>query len=263
MTRELLTAVVPIVIYFVFLFAIFSFMEVLILFYLSHAESHYGERVARVVAALQANYGKAKLLFNAAGLALLLTGLYFASPILKGDVTHTPELTIFSGLMLVGVSLTYHLLTHAKVRLQIARVADRIAYWVLSILVYAFMIILVHQRFPQYKQFINDQIVTPAYAAVTLRLQEAREHELLTHFRQMLRQNLCPYKDFRDQKNAQDIIHQFVYVTTEAGLASSSGPLDPSDPGNIIRGKTCTDGNDTFVLTSAGNWYWVSQNALR
>lgn len=247
--------IVPNLLFLVFVFLAFSILQSVIVFFLLWLEEQNHERLMVLMLKCYRYYRQLRLMFLAAAVILIGGAAWIIWSFIK-SLTGRPELTFFAVTMLVIITLIYFILSNLKGALSLRKRSDGILYFVLSLIVYFFILGLVNQKFPGYQHFMVTNVVDPTVSSIERNLQTTKENSLLTVFRDMAKRGQCLRDDYRRERAASDI-HNFVYVATDPELAIKPETESAGDITDIIVGRKCSDGTDTFQLTDWGKWYWV------
>lgn len=258
MANQIYQFVIPNIFFFVVIFLIFFLLETFVVLFLIWLEHKKHDWLMFFILRCYRYYRKVRLVFRIAGLLILAGVLLIISPYLAVSAPK-PHTTILALAMLVMITLVYIVLTHIKGRLSIRRRGDKALYLILSMILYFFILLLINYKFPEYRQYVYKNVVSPVVVSAEKQLDANKKESLLNEFRAMVKNGQCPYKNYHDEKNT-DIIHNFLYITTDVDLITRKGPMIPSASADI-NGKNCTNGQETFLLTESGEWYWVTSAA--
>lgn len=255
MDADFFRQVVPLALFILALFLLFSGLELLVLSLVEWLEHKHRDRVMAWLTKEEHRHHRLIRTLELSALILAVAGFLLFSEVLRAFIT-TPEITILSGVLMLLVTFAYYAMTHIKGRLSIHKRGDRFLYSVLSIMLYVFLTVIVFSRFPGYKNFVDDTLVNPVAKAVSNSQEDSEEQALLAQFRVMARQGACPYHDYRTE-SGKPVVRNFLYVATDSDLATAPPPADPTSLTAVAQGKLCSDGKNNFLLTESGAWYWV------
>jgi hypothetical protein len=236
-------------------------VEAVIVLFLEWLEHKNRDRIMQFILKCYKHYQKIHIVFEVIGAILLITAIWLILPLLKSSAGK-PEVTVFAGVILFVITLLYFMLTHIKGRLAIKKRGDRVLYIVLSIILFFFVLILADQKLPDYRRYVYQNVLSPSMAAVEKKVEVSKEEKLLNMFRERVRNGKCPFKDYGKEKDPS-IIHNFVYITTDPEFKATAAPASEEEPSSTIKGKNCTAGVDTFLLTEYGSWYRVIDTLKR
>jgi hypothetical protein len=152
--------------------------------------------------------------------------------------------------------LFYSITIRKTSRTEIERNIYRVVFFLVSIALYIVILCVAEKSYGDYVHYVNAKFINPTAQAVSDTLESRERERLLNQFREMNAKGLCIPADYGESKVA---LTNFVLVETDFGLAFGEGRPDPSNPKSYLKGRSCTDGKETFLLTEWGSWYWVIQ----
>ncbi len=242
---------VPLLAFFIAFFIAFSLLELMIIYILSKLEKkHWAFVIDRLIRA-KVHYGKAIGLIAAAGMALIIIGILFATPFLRVFMAATPIIKNFSLILLFVMILIYFTTTRKMTKMALEKKVHSYIYFMISIVLYAFIFIMADQTYNNYRSYMNQTFTQPAMETVGSAMDKREEEKLHQKFRELYLAGKCEDVDYEaDHKGG--LLH-FVLVAVDTDLATAA----PSDSALALKGKKCTDGKNTFLLTEQGGWYWV------
>jgi len=260
MANQIYQFVIPNILFFVVIFLLFFILESLIVFFLLWLENKKHDWLMFFMLKVYRYYRKIRLVFRIGGFLIFAGVLVIISPYLAVSAPKA-ETTILALTMLIVMTLIYFILTQLKGRLSIRKLGDKTLYFILSILLYIFILLLINNKFPEYRQYVYKNVVSPVVVSAEKQLDENKREQLLSEFRVMLKNGQCPYKDYHGENNT-GLIYNFMYITTDSDLKTSDKPTIPGASA-AINGRVCSNGTETFLITEGGAWYWVIDSAKK
>jgi len=244
---------VPLLAFFIAFFIAFSLLELMIIWILNGLEKkHWAFVIDRLIRA-KVHYGKAIGLIATAGMALVLLLILFATPFFSIFTAATPIVKNFSLILLLVMILIYFTTTRKMTRMALEKKVHGYIYFMISLILYAFIIIMADQSYNSYKGYMNTTFTEPVVSNVESALDKKEEERLHQQFRDYYLSGKCEDIDYTSLES-EGLLH-FVFVTEDADLVQSAPLPDGAPP--ALKGKKCTDGENTFLLTEQGRWYWV------
>lgn len=195
-------------------------------------------------------------------LATFVLGVIFYTPLINILISASKELQLFALVLALVMVLMYSINIRKSSHLNIEKKIYRVIFFVISIFLYIFILALTNESYESYAKYVQNQLITPAVKTVELAKEDREEGRLLKKFRQQYLNGGCQDADYTEIEGDQVIVKSFVLVASEPKLAFSSEPIDLEEPKNNLKGKKCTDGENTFLLTGQGNWYWITEENL-
>lgn len=244
---------VPLLAFFIAFFIAFSILELMIIWILNGLEKKYWAFVIDRLIRAKVHYGKTIGLIAAAGMALVFLLILFATPFFSILKAATPIVKKFSLILLMVMVLIYFTTTKKMTRMALEKKVHGYIYFMISLILYAFIIIMADQSYNSYKGYMNTTFTEPAVSNVESALDKNEENRLHEKFRDYYLSGKCEDMDYTLTEKG-GLLH-FVFVVEDADLAQKA-PL-PEDAPPALKGKKCTDGENTFLLTEQGRWYWV------
>lgn len=247
----------PQFVFFFSFFVAFSLVELLLIFVLNRLSRKYWEFVIDHIIRVKVHYGRVFEVAAIFGIVALLILVYFRTPFFTVIQSTTPVLKVFAVLQLLIMVLIYFTTTRKFTHLALERKVHQYMYFVVSLILFVFIIILADDSYTAYRKFINTQFVTPAVENIQTQIDEQKKESLLKKFSGDLAAGKCSSFDYTQQKGPG--LTHFVFVAFDPALAEpSAAPLGQGMPS--LKGKVCTDGVDSFLITEQGQWYWVISN---
>ena len=244
----------PQVLFFFFFFLAFSVMELILVFILNRLMRKYWEFVVDRVIRLKVHYSNA--IRNTAVISIvLLVALFCAyTPIIRVLTKATPALQSFAVVMVFTMVLIYFATARKMAKLVLEKRIHQYLYFVTSLILYVFIVILAHESYVAYQNFVNTQLVNPTVENVRAGLDAQKQEALLNQFREEARTGKCLPIDYSKIKGIG--VKQFLFMAQDPEFASPGSLAEPVGIG-ALKGHSCTDGKNTFLLTDEGRWYWV------
>ena len=248
-------SLVPLIAFFVAFVIAFSLIELLIIYILNRLEKKHWAFVIDTLIRAKVHHAKAIEMIALAGILLVLAFVFFTTPFLEIMKATTPILMYFSIVLLVAMIVVYAITARKLTIMALEKKVHRYIYFVISIIIFTFMMIIADQSYNSYQNYINQQFVDPAAQQIRAGIDQREESRLLTQFKEDYLSGRCEIFDYNEEGSA-DLTH-FIYIETDLELASRPG-TPVADPGSLLlKGYKCTDGENTFLLTEEGKWYWV------
>jgi hypothetical protein len=244
---------VPLFAFFTAFFIAFSLLELMIIWILNKLEKKYWVFVIDRLIRAKVHYGKAIGLAAAAGMALVIFIILLATPFFGIFSAATPIIKNFSLILLLVMIVIYFTTTRKMSRMALEKRVHGYIYFMVSLVMYAFIIIMADQSYNSYKSYMNTTFTEPVVSNVESALDKNEEERLHQQFRDYYLSGKCEDIDYTSMKGGGLI--NFVFVAEDADLAQNA-PL-PDGSALVLKGKKCTDGENTFLLTEQGRWYWV------
>ena len=247
--------VIPNLLFFVVIFLIFTIAQAVIVLFLQWLEHKNHDRLMALALKSYKHYRKIQLIFRLAGILLIILAILIILPYFDPN-NLKPETTIFAGFMLLVITVVYFIVTNLKGKFSIRKRGDKIIYVLLSLILYIFILFLIDQKLPNYRIYVYNNMVNPVIAGIVNQSDANQQEQLLNQFRDMAKTEQCTLKNYKNEKYT-GVIHNFLYVATDADLKIIKGPMLPHNNDAKIKGRNCTNGKETFLLTDYGEWYWV------
>jgi hypothetical protein len=238
--------------FFIGFFAAFSVIELLIVFILNKLEKKHWEFVIDTLIRAKVHHGRAIEMIAIAGILIVLAVIWFLTPFFAVFGAAKPILKTFSFILLIVMVVIYFTTARKVVRLALERKVHQYIYFVISIIVFAFIVIMADQSYNAYQNYVHSQIVQPAVQTVQSTLDKNEETRLLAKFKEDYLAGRCEVVDYTSEEGVG--VRHFVFVKTDIELASKQTVPSEID---FFKGYRCTDGENTFLLTDEGKWYWV------
>jgi hypothetical protein len=247
--------ILPTLLFFVMFSIAFSFLELLLIFILNGLGRKYWTFVVDFVIRSHVHHGAwiRRGLIVLLGFALAAVIVY--TPLVDILVGSSREMRLFALALALVMALIYSISIRKTARTQIERTIYRVIFFLVSLVLYIGILAIAQTSYTRYFQFVDTQLINPAAQTVGQSLEDQQKQTLLEQFRAMNQKGLCKPIDYSQSKEVG--LKNFVLVTTDPGLAFGSAFPDTSDPKAFLKGRQCTDGKNTFLLTEWGSWYWV------
>ncbi len=246
----------PQVLFFLIFFLVFSILELILIFILNRFELAKWKFMIDVVIRSQVEHGRVIHYVMTGSIVLIAGMLVYVTPIVSILGTGTKEVKIFASVLIITMILIYATTTRKFAKLTIEKLIHKYIYIIVSLIFFVVIMLIVNESYGVYRAYINKTFINPTIQKVQVNLEESKKQNLLTQFRIMARKGECIDKDY--SKEQGDGVLNFVYVQTDPEFITSDKNIDVNDPNSYLRGKQCTNGKDTFLLTPYGNWYWVA-----
>ncbi len=248
-------SIVPQVIFFVSFFVAFTLIEVLIIFILNRLGMSNWAFVIDFIIKAEVHYGKVIKVISRLLILLLAFGLFYTTGTLEILENATPEIQVFAVVLLLNIFIVYATTTRKLTKLAIEKKIHKTIYVITSLILFVFMTSFADQSYNTYQSIINQNFTEIAVQKVQQSLDENEKQEILENFRGMARRGECTEVDYRG--SARNGVTHFILVETDIEFIQVDGNVDATDPESYAVGRECTDGENSFVLTKYGSWYWV------
>jgi len=256
MDPSLYETIAPNALFFSGFFIVFSLVEIAIILLLERIESHHLDFMVDIVMKDWVHYSALIRLITIWSILLFASLLLLFSPILYIFIEATASLWVFAVLLFLVIILIYFVTTRKILTLKIERRIHRAIYIFLSLPLFVLVMFFADANYVTYQEYVNKKLVDPLVISYTAIVDEQEKNRLLVEFRSMIAEDQCPFIDYRD-RIGDGKFRQFVYVELDLDLATSDEPYDPEDVPSIVRGRVCSEGIDSFILTERGAWFWV------
>ncbi len=242
----------PLITFFVAFVIAFTVVELLFIYILNRLEKKYWVFVVDVLMRARLHHKRIIGIIAIIGMLVVISLVLFATPLVEVLRASKPILKTFSAVLLMAMVLVYLLTTRKMTHLALEKQVHTYIYFVVSIILFAFMMIMADQSYNSYQNYINTELVNPATRQIKTEISKIEEERILSQFKKDYLAGECEYIDYSQIDNPGLV--QFVYVETDIELASK---ITTPDEGFELKGQKCTDGENTMLLTEGGKWYWV------
>ncbi|MFH1012487.1 MAG: hypothetical protein V1760_01945 [Candidatus Peregrinibacteria bacterium] len=257
MSAEITDIIIPSICFFIAFFLGFLLVETLIILMLNRLMFHYWGFTVNVLMKSQQLYGKKIRMLTLAAVIILIALLLKFTALLSILRIATLEIKILAAETLLAMTLIYLTTTRQLPKLEVEKAIHKYLYIYLSVIVFTLTIIAADKSYADYKDFINAN-VTATVGNVEKKLEQKKKDALLTEFRAQIYNGQCQEVNYIDEVRSAVGIKHFIFVATHPDLkrAATDFEDDPSAE-KYFRGRACTNGIETFLLTEHGRWYWV------
>ncbi|MBU0727050.1 hypothetical protein KKA95_00010 [Patescibacteria group bacterium] len=249
--------IIPSLLFFLAFFIAFSLVELLFILLLNRLEKRNWEFVIDHLIRLKVHHGKLVSIIGGLGIFVVLMSALIFTPFFKVIYYASTELAVLSVLLIFVMVVIYATTTRKMVRLDLEKKVHGYIYFIVSFILYVFIVTLASQSYNSYQNYVNKTFVDPTVKEVQTKLDEQEEERLLTLFREDYLNGDCIEVDYAE-KEATGLTH-FIYITTDIEFATMKTIEDSM---TTFKGYECTDGENTFMLTDEGKWYWVISEKL-
>lgn len=257
MASELTEIIIPSIAFFIAFLLVFLLAELFVVLLLNSFIYHQTSFVVNVVIRMQVRHGKLIRNITLAFMAAFLGILAITTPVFSVLQSAPPEEKMYAMEVLLVILLVYRIATRNLLELNFLKIIHRYLYIYLSAVVGVVLILVLHSQYDRYQQLINAKLVFPVTEQVKLVLENHKRKALLSEFRRQIHNGTCVRSNYVVNMTEGKVIH-FVYVTSDPEL--SLVPYRQQSllgAQNMTMGRSCVSGNDTFLLTDYGQWYWV------
>jgi hypothetical protein len=245
---------IPLITFFIGFFVAFSIIELFIIFALNRLSKKYWEFVIDELIRLKVHHGKLIQVMALIGIIAVLAFIWFLTPLSQVIGTATPILKTFSIILFVVMVVIYFMTTRKMTKMALEKRVHQYIYFVISIIIFAFVVIMMDQSYNSYQNYIQTQFVETAAQNIQATLDEQEEQRLIAQFKKDYLAGRCEEINYTEELTTG--LTHFVYIKTDLELASAQTvPVEEDMP--YLKGQKCTDGENTFLLNEEGKWYWV------
>jgi hypothetical protein len=245
---------IPLLAFFIAFFIAFLVIELVIIYMLNRLGKRYWAFVIDTLIRDKVHHGKAIEMIAAAGVIVILAFIWFLTPFFGVLGAATPVIKTFSLILLVAMAAVYFTATRKTIRMALEKKVHQYIYFVLSLIIFAFMVIMADQGYNAYQNYVQSQFVKPAVQTIESTIDKQEEERLITQFKEDYLAGRCKSVDYTEDLTSG--LTHFVYIKTDKKLATDlSKPVEEGMP--YLKGQKCTDGENTFLLNEEGKWYWV------
>lgn len=251
----------PLIFFFIFSIA-FSLLELIVIFLLNRLGQKHWEFMIDVVIRSKVHHGKLIKCIILIFLGILAAIVVIYTPLIEILAMASKELKFFALLLALLMFLIYSINIRKTVRLDIVKKIYKTIFLVISLIFYISILVMANESYGSYVEYVNRQFIRPAVKGVETVIEEREETRLLNKFRQSYMDGKCRDADYREMDEKKTGVKNFVLIASEPELAFGDSEIDPENPKANLKGKECSDGENTFLLTEHGNWYWVIEEEL-
>lgn len=244
--------IAPLIVFFLVFVISFSVIELFFIFILNRLEKKYWVFVVDVLMRSKLHHKRAVGVIASIGILVVISLVLFGTPFLEIFRASRPVLKTFSLVLLVAMVVVYFIATRKATHLKLEKQVHTYIYFLVSIILFAFMTVMADQTYNSYQNYINQEFVNPATSQIKSGISKIEEDRILSKLRSDYLEGKCEGIDYSTIKNPGLI--QFVYITTDIEFTESQ-PASSED--FLLKGQECTDGENTMLITEEGKWYWV------
>jgi len=254
MEPTLSSTIVPPLLFFIVFFVIFGIVEILLTVLINFLQKKYWVFVVDKLIKARVRYKKEIDIGKAVSIVFVFLIIYITTSFF--EVIQTADATIkLLGLILVVLMMFIYFATRRFVeRTAIERDLHQYLYFLISIILYVFLMISANTGYETYQAYINRNIVEPAVKSVQTGIAGSLESRVLDGFREEIRAGGCPIVDY-NKKGGQGVTH-FVYVETDKEFAKPDAELRAEGDSSPLKGRECVTEN-RYILTDDGKWYQI------
>lgn len=257
MEQVLKNEIIPPLLFFIAFSIVFTFLELLLIFALNRLGQKYWEFVIDVLIRAKVHHGKIIRCAVIVVLGVVGLGVILFSPLLEILLTASREMRLFALMLALVMALFYSINIRKTATLEVEKAIYRFIFFIVSLFIYVVVLVVAVKSYGGYVRLVNDAFINPASIRVGQALDQREKENLLGQFRSMNEQGLCVTTDYTDSKEVG--LKNFVWVEDEPALAFGGATPDSKNPKGYLKGRACSNGKDTFLLTEWGSWYWVIQ----
>jgi len=247
----------PTLLFFLAFFIAFSLLELILIFILNRLAAGHWVFFIDTIIRLELHHRRLLWGFAYLGLTGFAFYLFYSTSLFSVLQAATPELRGLAGGLFGVMVLVYFVMTRRSTSLAIQRRVQLYIYLLVSLFFFTVILLTADQMVGRYRQFVNSQLIDPALRQVQHSVDQQKQEALLTRFRAQVKAGQCAPVDYRAQTGKG--VKQFVFVTMDPALASADFK-DGTDVSTELKGRACTDGENTFLLKRDGSWYWVIES---
>ncbi|MBN2096818.1 hypothetical protein JW752_05520 [Candidatus Peregrinibacteria bacterium] len=253
---------IPPLIFFLVFLVTFSLLEIIVIFLLNRIGQANWQFMIDTVIRAKVYHGRLIRWLVIITLMIFVICMLFCTPLLELLVTASNEMRLFAVLLALVMVLIGLINIRKSSPVAIGRKIYHILFFIISFFLYIFILTAAQESYQSYAAYIQTQLIEPTVKTVELVKEEREEDRLLEKFRQQYQEGKCTDADYTKIEGRQVVVKSFVLVASEPALAFSNTPINLEDPKADLKGKKCTDGENTFLLTGHGNWYWITEDTL-
>ncbi|MBN1258295.1 hypothetical protein JXA05_00905 [Candidatus Peregrinibacteria bacterium] len=229
-------------------------MELMLLLLLNRLGHKYWEFVIDRLIRAKVHFPRTVRAAAVLSIVFLVLLLALKTPILSVLALATPAVQSFAAALVFVMVAAYFVMTRKVAKKGLERKVYQYAYFVTSLILYVFILIMASHGYEMYRNFVNTQLVAPTAENVRAGLDDFKKEALLRQFREEVDAGRCVFTDYSKSKEAG--VKHFVFIAKEEGAAVSDFS-DEVQGFALLKGQVCTDGENTFLLTEQGFWYHV------
>lgn len=250
MDQTSLNTILPPLVFFLFFFLSFTLIELVFIFSLNRFISKYWEFAIDIIIRAKVHYGKIIKIVSLIFLLLLLFFVYTFTPFFEVLTSATPVLKNLSIILFVVILLIYFTTTRRMSKMALEKKVNKYIYFILSIVLYVGIVIIANSSYGSYQNYVNTKFINPTIEKVRATLNDQEKSQLLSQFKQDLKDGKCSFIDYSKQ-NDGDMKH-FIFIAND-----EITPDTLITETFVFSGQLCSDVENTFLLTENGEWYWV------
>ena len=256
MEQIIYNEILPPLIFFAIFSIVFSLLELIVIFFLNRLGRRHWEFMIDVVIRSKVHHGKLIKGIVLIIIAILVAWILLLTPLMEVVMSATQELKLLALLLALVMFLIYSINIRKAVRLDIEKKIYKTIFLIISLILYTFILILANKSYGRYVQYVSTQFVEPTVKGIETVIAEQEEKQLLEKFRQSYLNDECVTIDYTQIKEDRKV-RNFVFIKSEPELAYGESYIDREEPTTFLKGKACSDEENTFLLTEQGDWYWV------
>ncbi|MBU1018206.1 hypothetical protein KKA33_04225 [Patescibacteria group bacterium] len=253
---------IPLFIFFLVFLATLSLMELIVIFLLNRIGQANWQFMIDIVIRAKVYHGRLIRWLVIIALMIFVICMLFCTPLLELLMTASNEMRLFAALLALVMVLIGLINIRKNAHVAIERKIYQIIFFVISFFIYIFILTAAQESYQSYANYIQTQLIDPTVKTMELAKEERKEDRLLKKFHKQYQEGKCIDADYTELSGRQVVVKSFVLIASEPILAFSDAPINLEDPKANLKGKKCTDGENTFLLTEHGNWYWITEEAL-
>jgi len=247
----------PTILFFVIFFIAFTLLELLVVFFLNRLGRRNWEFMIDVVIRSGVNHGRLIKWLVFLLLLLLIIAMLLTTPIFAVLERATFEFKVFAVVLALFMFLIYALNIQKTSRVKIEKKIYGTIFFVLSVSAYVVILILANETYESYRHFVNQQLIRPTVVEVSTALEDIKKEKLHQKFRKQYLAGECEPVDYTEEGVQEGELANFVLVAYDSDLSISDTEALPKEATAFLKGQACTDGEETFLITRDGRWYWV------
>ncbi len=252
----------PLIFFLVFLFTFFALELIVIVLLNRIGQANWKFMIDKVIRA-KVYHGRLIRWLVILGLFVFVLCVLFCTSLIDLLVTASNEMRLFAAVLALVMVLIGLINTRKSSRVAVGRKIYQIVFFIISIFIYIFILTAARESYQDYAEYVQTRLIAPAAKTVEISKEGRQEERLLKKFRQQYKEGECVDVDYTEAEGKEVVVKSFVLVASDPELAFSDEPIDLENPRANLKGKKCTDGENTFLLTGQGNWYWITEEYLQ
>jgi len=260
MDQSVLNDFIPPLIFFIIFFLVFTLLEFIVVLFLNNLEKKNWEWLIDVLIRSEVHHKKIVRFTVMIVIGALIILFISFTPLVRILTTESDGFRIFALLLGLVMLLFFMVNIRKATKIRIEKKIYGLAFLVISLIFYLSVIILAHESYSSYADYVNSKIIRPAVKGVENVIEEKEKASLIQNARNQYLANRCQPVDYtKGQK--QILMENIQFLANDQSLVYGNGNTDLQNPEGL-KGMACSDGENTLLLTENGNWYLVSEEYI-